>query len=416
VPSHPMASVHSMTKPGDKTTGSRARRGAGEGAVYKRADGLWVGAVELGRDPKTGKRLRKVVKAKTKTETETLRKFDEARKRATSGRPAIDHRQTTGAYLTWWLDNVLPGQVKDSTAAGYRTVVESYVRPHVDTIPLAKLQPAHVQTMMRSLENDGKSPRTRQYARAVLRRALGHAMRLDMIGRNVAALVESPKGAETKLDDALTTAESRKVLDTAAGTFAQPPWKREHDRLEALYVLALSLGLRRGELLGLRWSDIDLGDDQPSLTVARTLTRITGQGLVLSTPKTDAGARTVPLVGACQPALLAHRERQDVERHAAGVIWQETGFVFTTPQGQMIDPANVLHRWQLVTQRAGLGKRRLHASRHTAATVMLDQGVPLEVVSAVMGHASLSITADVYARPTMDSKRRGLSALAAALK
>lgn len=129
----------------------------------------------------------------------------------------------------------------------------------------------------------------------------------------------------------------------------------------------------------------------------------------------DDSARTVPLIGRCAPALREHRACQAAERLAAGPAWTDTGWVFTTELGEMLDPSNVLHRWQRLTVKAGLGKRRFHASRHTAATLLLAQGVALKVVSAVLGHASLAITADVYARPTMDAKRRGLTALAEAL-
>jgi integrase len=376
------------------------RRGAGEGAVYRRADGLWVGAVDLGRDPTTGRRRRKVVKAKTKAET--LRKLADVRQRLGHGGPVTDDRRSTGEYLAWWCDDVLAGTVKPSTEASYRWLIETYVMPRVGMVPLAKLAPSHVQSMLKALEKEGLSPRTRQYARAVLRRALGHAERWDLVRRNAAALTDSPKGAGTKLDDALTADEARRVLVTAEG-----------ERLEALAVLALSLGMRRGELLGLRWSDVDLVAQE--LTVARTLTRVPGQGIVVTSPKTEAGKRTMPLIGRCGPVLVRHRRLQQAEREAADGAWQESGHVFTTPLGTVLDPGNALHWWYALTERTGVGRRRFHATRHTAATLLLDEGVKLEVVSAVLGHVSLAITADVYARPTMDAKRRSLEQLARTL-
>lgn len=376
------------------------RRGTGEGSVFRRATtGTWHGSIDLGRDT-MGKRQRKTVTGKTKREV--LQKLGEVRTRHAAGLPLSDDRQTTGSYLTYWSTTVLPGTVKEATEASYRWVIERYIVPNVGTVPLAKLAPSHVQAMMRTLDVKGLSPRTRQYARAVLRRALGHAVREGRVPRNVAELVDSPKGAGTKLDDALTADEARSVLKAAKG-----------DRLEAFAVLALSLGLRRGELVGLRWEDVDFKAGE--LTVSRTVGRVSGRGLVVSTPKTSAGIRTIPLIGRCGPALREHRRRQSEERLAIGAEWVDTGHVFTTPVGTVIDPGNVYHWWRRLTERTGIGARRLHATRHTCATLLLDQGVPLEVVSAVLGHAGLAITADIYARPTMDAKRRGLIVIASSL-
>jgi integrase len=258
----------------------------GEGAVYQRADGLWCASVELGRDPRTGRRRRKVVSAKTKGET--LRRLADVRRTVDAGLPVTNARRSTADYLAWWLDEVLPGTVKDRTAASYRFIVDKYVTPHIGTVPIAKLAPGHVHRMLRELEKAGLSPRTQRYARAVLRRALRHAEQYGIVNRNVAALVDGPKGGGSRLDDAPTAQEARAILDAAAG-----------GRLEAFAVLALSLGLRRGELLGLQWPDVDL--ETRSLTVNRTLQYMPGQGLVVSAPKTTASARTIRSPTAVQP-------------------------------------------------------------------------------------------------------------------
>lgn len=376
------------------------RRGQGEGAVYRRADGMWVGAVELGRDAKTGRRRRKVVKARTKAAV--LGRIAEARRDVEAGRPVTDERRTTGDYLRWWACEILPGTVKETTEGNYRWIIEHYLLPSLEAVPLGSLAPAHVQRMLRQLENQGKSARTRQYARAVLRRALAHAERWDLVRRNAAALVEPPRNAGAKLHDALTAAEAQRVLDAAGG-----------DRLEAVAVLALTLGLRRGEIVALRWEHVDF--DARTLRVEQTVSRLSGKGLVVTTPKTEAGARTLPMVDAVRDALTQRRSVQLAERDATGSAWTETGYIFTSEIGTLLDPANVLHWWYALTERAGVGRRRLHASRHTAATLMLEQGVPLEIVSAVLGHAGLAITADIYARPGMDAKRRALANLATSM-
>jgi integrase len=335
---------------------------------------------------------------RAKTKADAMRRVEEVRRAVASGVGTTNERQSTAEYLTLWLDKVLPGTVKDETAASYRYVIDHYVLPHIGTVPVAKLTPDHVDSMLTSLRKAGLSVRTQRYARAVLRRALSHAERRGVVTRNVAALVDGPKGGGRKLDDAPTASEARAILAAAKG-----------DRLEAFAVLALTLGLRRGELLGLQWSDLDL--DAKQLTVNRTLHYTAGRGLRVGSPKTRGSARTIPLPDRCVAALAQHRVRQAEERLKAGGSWRESAHVFTSPIGTPLDPRNALRWWHGVTEKAGVGRRRIHAARHTAATVMLEQGAPLEVVSAVLGHASLAITADVYAKPAADAKRRALTAV-----
>jgi integrase len=354
--------------------------------------------VELGHDA-NGRRRRRVVKARTKRAV--LARLAEARRDTEAG-VVPDGRCTVATYLASWLDNEAARNLKPSTLASYRWLTSHYVVPHIGDVPLAKLTPAHVRKMLHALEDAGLGANSRRLARSVLRRALGLAERDGLVVRNVAALVEGPSVAGTRLDDALTADEASRVIGAARG-----------DRMEALAVLVLTLGLRRGESLALRWQDIDL--EGGTLTVSGTLSRVSGVGVVHTTPKTVAGGRTIPLVGQCVPALRAHKSRQATERLAAGSAWNDGGWVFTTELGTVVDPSNALHWWYRLTERAGVGRRRLHASRHTAATLMLDRGVPLEVVSAVLGHTGLAITADVYARPTADAKRRALETVATAL-
>ena len=351
------------------------RRGTGEGSVYRQADGGWIAAIELGRDA-TGQRIRKTAKAKTKREV--LVKIEAIKARHAAGLPVSDDKRTTADYLSHWLDNVLPGTVKEKTEASYRWVVGKNIVPHIGTIPLTKLSPIHVQAMMRTLETQGLSPRTRQYTRAILRRALGRAEKDELVRRNAAALVDPPKGAGTKLDDAMDADQTHAVIDAARG-----------DRLEALAVLVLAVGLRQGETLDLRWHDIDL--EAGTVTVREA--------------KTVAGRRTVALPHFVVTALKAHRVRQLEERLAAP-IWEDPTLVFATSTGTRLDPRNVLRWWHDLTTRAGVGPRRFHASRHTAATLMLNNGVPLEVVSATLGHAGYAITADVYAKVRPQLQRR----------
>lgn len=376
-----------------------ARRGAGEGSIYKRAsDGLYIGTVDLGRGP-DGNRRRRVVAARTKKEL--LPKLDQARRQSAEG-IVPDAQATVATLIDAWLTGHHGRQLKPATLSNYRNLADFYVVPYIGTERANILTPEHVRRWLDRLEDEGRSANTRRLARATLRRALELAMRDGLVARNVAALVDGPRTAGTRLDDALTAEEEKKVLEAAQG-----------DRLEALVHVLLLLGLRRGEALALRWDGVDLKNK--TLRVDGTFARA-GDGVHYSTPKTASGARTIPMVGGLSTVLREHRRRQAAERLAAGELWADGGWVFTTEIGTPIDPSNALHWWYRLTERSGVGRRRMHAARHTTATLMLDRGVPLELVSAVLGHAGLAITADVYARPTADAKRRALETMAQAIE
>jgi integrase len=335
-----------------------------------------------------------------RTKREALAKLDEARRQAGAG-IAPSGQATVASIIDAWLDGHHGRRLKPATRDNYRTVAELYVTPHLGNVRAVKLTPDRVRRWLDNLEEAGRSANTRRLARSTLRRALELAERDGIVARNVAALVDGPGTASTRLDDALSTDDANRVLEAARG-----------DRLEALAHVLLTLGLRRGEALALRWDGVDL--DAKTLRVEGTFTR--GNTVYYSTPKTTSGARTIPLVGDLPAVLTAHRKRQAAERLAAGELWHDDGWVFTTEIGTAIDPSNALHWWYRLTERAGIGRRRMHAARHTTATLMLDRGVPLELVSKVLGHKGLAITADVYARPTADAQRRALETMADALK
>jgi integrase len=376
-----------------------SRRVQGTGSIgKKRADGRYPASFDLGWQD--GKRKRKTVYGRTRAEA--AEKLIQAQRSLELGQPPTDGRLTTSAFLGVWLRDTLPGSVKASTVDNYRDVVNHYIDPHVGRIPLIKLAPEDVQAMIRALEEQGLSVRTRRLARAVLRRALGQAERWGKVSRNAAALVDCPRGADTPAEDTLDASGVCAVLDSARG-----------DRLEAFARLALYLGLRRGELLGLRWEDVDF--ERGEFRITHSLSYRSGEGLVLQEPKTAAGRRTIPLFGQTASSLREHHRRQLEERLSAGPAWVDSGHVFSTELGAPLDPRNVLRWWHRLTERSGVGRRRIHAARHTAATMLLEEGAPLEVVSAVLGHASLAITSDIYARVRMDAKRKGLGALASAI-
>lgn len=389
------------------------RRGAGEGSVYwVESRQCWAAAVDVtGLD---GRRRRKVVKAKTKAQV--LAKLREAQKRAEGGL-APDDGMTTGAWLDFWLANVLPGSVAPASERSYREAL-ARIRPHIERVKLSKLGPQHVQAAMREMEAAGLAPRSVAYSRAVLRRSLSHAVKWQKVPYNAAALTDAPRKAKSKIDDSLTVEEVEKVLEAAKlveegrqwGSPKRPPSRRGEqrpdetpvmvpDRLEALAVVVLSLGLRQGEALELRWDDINL--DEAWMDVRGT--------------KSEASNRRVALPAFVVDALRRHRALQREDR-LASTYWADPDLVFSTTIGTPIHRRNVVRWWHYLTEvRAGVGRRRFHSSRHTAATVMLNAGVPLEVVSATLGHAGIGITSDVYAKVRPEYQRSAADAMQALL-
>lgn len=360
------------------------RRGArGLGSVYFEASmGLWAAQVEL--VTADGKRARRRLRAKTRAEVmakmRRLQADPEAPARLGAAVPPA--HMTTGEWLRFWADNVLPGTVKASTLAQYRQVVRDWVMPYVGKEPLDRLRPEHVDKMVRELADAGRAVNTQRLARTVLRRSLTVAERYGHVTRNVAALTDPPKG-EVYHVDPLTPDEAGAVVRAAAG-----------DRLEALAVVVLFLGLRQAEALDLRWADVGL--DKAELTVRGT--------------KTEASARVVPMPASVVEALRRHRAAQRAERMAAR-YWADAELVFPSTIGTRYDKRAITRWWHGLTVRAGVGRRRFHASRHTAATLMLNAGVPLEVVSGILGHASYAITSDVYAKPGRAMLRQAADAM-----
>jgi integrase len=252
----------------------------------------------------------------------------------------------------------------------------------------------------RRLKEGKLSPRSVAYIRVVLRAALNQAIRWNLVARNAAELVESPRVRRFEIKP-LTPEQARQLLDAAKGS-----------RLEALCAVALACGLRMGEILGLRWQDVDL--DARRLAVRQSIQRQRGAGLVAVEPKTERSRRTIEVPAPLIAALKAHRLRQIEERLAEGSHWHDGGLVFASAVGTGIEPRNLHRAFKALLKRAGLPDIRFHDLRHSAASLMLAQGVPLRVVMEVLGHSSISLTADTYSH-VMPSLVRDATEKAAAI-
>ena len=402
--------------------GRTKRRGHNEGSIYQRAsDGRWVGSVNLGWV--NGARRRKVVYGAT--QAEVLAKVRRVQHAAERGQLVLDERTTVGELLERWLADVVPGRVSPATLENYRFVVDKHLVPTLGHKRLTALTPADVAGLLALKQRErlapakgatagersaaeggagpasgGYSPRTVKLIRGVLVQALGQAERWGMVPRNVAALCEGPRLSREE-GRTLTLDQARGLLEAAQG-----------ERLEAAFVVLLSLGLRRGEALGLRWADVDL--DAGVLGVNQALKRVGGK-VVLGDVKTARSRRRVNLSGPLVDLLREHRKRQEEERVAAGDAWVETGLVFTTATGSPIDPSNFRRSFDAVCEKAGLVGWHPHELRHSAASLMLAEQVPIEVVSRVLGHSSIRITADVYGHILAPQRQHAAEAMAAAL-
>lgn len=369
----------------------RNKRGQNEGGCYQRKDGRWEASITL--DVVEGKAKRKSYYGRTKAEA--MAAMRAARRDLDAGLPIDVGRQTVGQFLDRWLADVVTPTVRPKTRHSYAQIVRLHLKPALGHHQLAKLAPQHVQAMMNAKGAAGLSPRTVQYLRAVLRQALGQALKWGLVGRNVATLVDPPRSVRHEIAF-LSPAQARTLLDTVKG-----------DRLEALYSVALSLGLRQGEALGLRWADVDL--DAGRLTVRFALQRVDG-ALQLVEPKTSRSRRTVSIPASVVAALRAHGDRQTFERAFAGDRWVEGGLVFTTPKGTPLDARNVVRHFKATLTRAGLPDMRWHDLRHTCASLLLAQGVGPRTIMEILGHSQIALTMNTYSHvmPEMGREAAGL--------
>jgi len=392
---------------------ARRTRGKNEGTIGRRRDGRWQARIEAGyRD---GKRKRLAVYSTTRAEVAA--KLAGLQVNRDNGLPVIIERQTVKQFVTVWLEGVLKSRAKPRAYESFCTIAKNHIYPSLGTIPLKKLTPQHVQALLdekakppknpapavgpfgheakpkaRKVRGHGLSPQTIVNVRTVLRSALAQALKWGLVARNVAALVDAPTIPRRQVTP-LDPENARSLLDAARGT-----------RFEAIYVVALNLGLRRGEVLGLRWSDVDL--DKRELRVNQSIQRIrTGSDekgkkteLLAGATKTDGSRRTIALPDSVVRALRLRRAHQAEQRLAAGNRWVDQDLIFTNGVGRAVEPI-VLHRdFKTLLEKAKLPTTlRLHDLRHSAASLLLAQGTSPRAIMELLGHSSIAVTMNIYA-------------------
>jgi integrase len=363
------------------------RRGHNEGSIYKAKDGRWVAAITLEN------RKRKVFYGKTRKEVQE--KLKQALHEQQQGTLVTASQQTLEKYLLQWLEDRRVS-VRARTYERYEEYVRLHIVPVIGRVQLQKLTAQNVQALYTKKLKEGLSPTTVNTLHAMLHKALSDAVRLGLIARNVCDMVTAPRRAYHEITP-LTIEQAQQLLAMVKG-----------HKLEALFVLALTTGMRRGEVLALKWQDINFV--QGTLQVRRMLSRVptklakeTGQHYIEAEPKTERSRRSIVLAPLALEALREHRKRQFLAMAEAGAEWQDNDLVFCTSLGTPLNPNHVLEKFKALLQQAGLPDMRFHDLRHSAATILLDTGVHPKVVQEMLGHNQISMTMDIYSHvlPTM---------------
>jgi integrase len=368
------------------------KRGRNEGSVFKRADGRWCAVVDLGWQE--GRRKRKYVYGATRqVVAEQLTKLLRDKAQAL---PVAVERQTVAQFLEHWLDETAKPSTRPRTFERYAQLIRLHIVPNLGPLRLEKLAPSDVQHLLNEKLADGLSPKTVRHIRGVLNTALGRALKWGLVARNVAALTDAPKAVRPEIRT-LDQEQTRQFIEAIKG-----------ERFEALYLLTITLGLRRGEVLGIRWPDVDF--DAATIQVRATLQRTNGK-LELAETKTKRSRRPLPLLDFVAKTLKAHHTHQLRDRLAAGPAWDERGFVFATRTGTPIDPANLLDDFRRILRKAGLPKIRFHDLRHSAASLLLGLNVHPRIVMELLGHSQISLTMDTYSHVVPDALRDAVGKL-----
>lgn len=361
--------------------GKIKKRGHGEGSIFQRKDGYWVAQVTVnGRTRQLyGKTRREVQEKKQAIEAEIAK-----------GTYAEPSKITLGDWLARWLETYVKPSVRDTTYQNYETLIRVHIKPALGDKPIQKLMPGDLQAFYNAkLEGgrgDGKegglSTRMVRYLHFLLGAALKQAVKEGLVARNVAEGTNPPKQGKKEIQY-LTTEEIQRFLQVA-----------QQSRYFVALLTELGTGLRRGELLGLKWPDVDL--KRGIITVRRQLVRAKG-GPVFHEPKTDAGVRTVTIPEEVLRELKAHKKRQNEEKLLLGKAYEDSDLVFCQANGRRLEPRNFTRHFDGLLKKAGIRHVSFHSLRHTHATELLRMGVNLKTIQGRLGHSNFNVTANFYA-------------------
>jgi integrase len=373
------------------------KRGNGEGSITRRKSGGWCAQYVVYTSD--GRKRRTLY---GKTRTEVAAKLSKALANRESGLVFDAGNLTMGEYLDRWLSHSVRDTVRRKTYERYESIVRMHLAPALGRIRLKALTPDHVRGLYREKLDGGLSPRSVLHIHRTLSKALKQAAGDGLVPRNAAASVKPPQPRREEIQP-LSRDQVGAFLDTVAG-----------DRMEALYVLAVTAGLRQGELLALKWEDVDLEGEYPTLQVRRSLSETRGRRS-FETPKSGRG-RYLRLSGRAVVALRAHRKRQLEERMQKAGLWEDHGLIFPSEVGTPMSGRNLYRAFKIRAKRASLPQTlRFHDLRHTCATLLLKQGVNPKFVQELLGHADISLTLNTYSHVLPDMGDAAAGGMDAAL-
>lgn len=351
-----------------------SRRGHGEGSIYRRKDGRWAASMTI-----EGYK-RKTFYGKTRKEVQD--KLNMALHEQKQGTLVTGAQQTLKQYLESWLEEVHKPSIRISTYVKYRSMLNKHILPTLGHIRLQKLTAQQVQKLYSDKQKEGLSAKSITLIHGLLHSALDNAVRWNLVARNVCDAVSLPRVARHEVQP-LTPEQARRLLEAVRG-----------HRLEGILTLALATGMRRGELLALRWRDINFEDK--SLRIRHTVDRITGYGYIENEPKTPTSRRNIMLPNFVIDVLKQHRSGQLEAREKAGATWEDNDLVFCNTHGGYLSPDYLLEVFDKLIEEAGLPRIRFHDLRHSAATILLSMGIHPKVVQELLGHSKIGITMDTY--------------------
>ena len=348
-----------------------AKRASGEGSVFKRGK-RWVAQVGSGDN-------RETQYFDTQREANAWRHKTVEQRR--QGLVFAGSKVLLSKFLDEWLV-VAKTSVRPNTYHQYSQIVHQHINPMLGEILLKDLRPDHVQSLYTKKLEDGVSPSTTRMIHAVIHRSLNDALKLGLIVRNVSDSVTRPKVPRKEMKT-LDDYQVRLLIQAA-----------ESSQMEALFWVAVTTGLRQGEILGLKWSDLDWQTRRTH--VQRQVQRRKGEGLVFCEPKSASGRRVIVLGQSTIDKLRQYKKDQQNDRMLAGNKWQEHDLIFPSPIGTPLDPSNIVKAYKRSLKAAGLPEIRFHDLRHTAATLMLQQGINPKIVQERLGHSDISLTLNTY--------------------
>jgi integrase len=374
-----------------------SRRVNGDGSITRRADGRWMGRFYAW----TGAGTRKRVTVYGKTRQQAADNMRSAQERNSQGIPVPDRSWKLSDWLDYWLENVVAANRRPATYDLYEATVRLYLKPALGSASLTRLSATRVQVFLNSQLAAEQSVRRVQIMRTVLSSALTRAMREELVMRNVARLAELP-GWERQPITPWSAEEARAFLVAAAD-----------DPLYPAFLLLLLYGLRRGEVLGLRWVDVDQENNE--IHIRQQIHRANGE-LRIGPVKTSAGRRDLPLLTFASEALTIRLDVQAADHAGLGRAWQDTGLIFTTKTGRPIEPRNLVRSFQRICSAHGLRVIKVHHLRHTTATLLKNLGVPARDAQLILGHSRMAVTQEIYTHEDRQAKLDALTKISAALR